>query len=77
MPKYKDPQEEMRNKLTDICQSGRSQLWDLGTPVNHAVSQYPQMEKTYNSGELSQSWPAYQNHSRRSQKNPEQRIADS
>uniref|UniRef100_A0A8C4XDI4 Ig-like domain-containing protein n=1 Tax=Erpetoichthys calabaricus TaxID=27687 RepID=A0A8C4XDI4_ERPCA len=35
---------------------------DFGTPANHSESHYPQMAKTWNSGEPSQEWPADQNY---------------
>ncbi len=34
------------------------------TPENHGQSYYPQMVKTWNNGEPSQEWPAYQNYSK-------------
>ncbi len=55
MLQSKEIQEQMRNKIVDMCQSGNSKK---------KKSHYPQMEKTWNSGEPSQEWPAYQNYSK-------------
>ncbi len=53
----------MRNKIIDMYQSGKGQSHFLGfgTSASHGQSLYPQIEKTCNSGEPSQEWPACQN----------------
>ncbi len=58
MLRSKEIQEQMRKKVIEIYQSGKG----FGTPANHSESHYPQMAKTWNSGEPSQEWPADQNY---------------
>ncbi len=60
MPRSKEIQEQMRNKIVDMYQSGKG----YKAISNHSQSHYPQMEKTCNSGEPSQEWLAYQNYSK-------------
>lgn len=47
----------MRNKLTDIYESGKNCI----SNVNHSVKHFPEIEKTWSSGEPSQDWPAKKN----------------
>ncbi|KAI3355086.1 hypothetical protein L3Q82_017865, partial [Scortum barcoo] len=83
MPRSKEIQEQMRKKVIEIYQSGKGYKAiskASGTPANHSESHYPQMAKTWNSGEPSQEWLADQNypksaattHAKRSQKTPQQ-----
>ncbi len=63
MLRSKEIQEQMRNKIVDMYQSGKGYKAiskALGTPVNHGQSHYPQMEKTWNSGELPKITPRAQ-----------------
>ncbi len=67
MPRSKEIQEQMRNKIVDMYQSGKGYKVTskaLGLHANHGQSHYPQMEKTCNSGEPSREWLAYQNYSK-------------
>ncbi len=53
----------MRKKVIEIYQSGKGYKAiskALGLIANHSESHYPQMAKTWNSGEPSQEWPADQ-----------------
>ncbi len=59
MPRSKEIQEQMRNKIVDMYQSGKGYK-----AMSKALGHYPQMEKTCNRGEPSQEWLAYQNYSK-------------
>ncbi len=55
MPWSKDIQEQMRNKIVDMYQCGKGYKAiskALGLQRTYGQSHYPQMEKTWNSGEL-------------------------
>ncbi len=57
MPRSKEIQEQMRNKIVEMYQSGKGYKAiskALGLPVNHGQSHNSQIEKTWNSGEPSQ-----------------------
>ncbi len=59
--------KNMRNNIVDMCQSGKGYKAlskALGLQRSTGQSHYPQMEKTWNSGEPSQERPAYQNYSK-------------
>ncbi len=67
MPRSKEIQEQMRNKIVDLYQSGKgykAMSKALGLQRTTVRAIYPQMEKTWNSGEPSQEWPAYQIYSK-------------
>ncbi len=55
MQRSKEIQEQMRNKIVDMHQSGKGYK---------AISKALGLQRTCNSGELSQEWLAYQNYSK-------------
>ncbi len=59
MLRSKEIQEQMRKKVIEIYQSGKGYK-----AISKALGlhNYPQMAKTWNSGEPSQEWPADQNY---------------
>ncbi|KAI3376068.1 hypothetical protein L3Q82_016607 [Scortum barcoo] len=78
MPRSKEIQEQMRKKVIEMYQTRKgykaiSKALGLQRTTVRAI--IPQMEKTWNSGEPSQEWPADQNYPKskaRSQKTPQQ-----
>ncbi|KAI3360773.1 hypothetical protein L3Q82_013007 [Scortum barcoo] len=60
MPRSKEIQEQMREKEIEIYQSGKG--YKAISKALGLVIHYPQMAKTWNSGEPSQEWPADQNY---------------
>ncbi len=63
MPRSKEVQEQMRNKIVDMYKSGKGyKAISMALVLQRTMvkSHYPQMEKTWNSGKPSQEWPAYQ-----------------
>ncbi len=67
MLQSKEIQEQMRNKIVDMYQSGKGYKAiskAFVTPANNNQSHYLQMEKTWNSDEPSNEWLAYQNYSK-------------
>lgn len=67
MPQAKEIQELLRNRVNDVCPSEKDKK-PLRKLCDSSESCYPQMEKTRNSAELSQEWPAQQNYSRTTSK---------
>lgn len=63
MPQAKETQELLRSRVNDVCQSEKDKK-PLRKLCDPSESCYPQMEKAWNSAELSQEWPAQQNYSR-------------
>ncbi len=65
MPRSKEIQEQMRNKIVDMYQSGKGYK-----AISKALGLEPWSEplstngETWNSGEPSQEWLAYQNYSK-------------
>lgn len=55
---------QLQNKVTDIYQSGKEHKFLMFGTHENSKSHYPQMEKTWNSSELSQECMAYQNYSK-------------
>ncbi len=58
MPRSKQIQEQMRNKIVAMYQSGKcyKAISNALDSSEHGQSHYPQMEKNCNSGEPSQGW---------------------
>ncbi len=67
MPRSKEIQEQMRNKIVDMYQSGKGYKAiskALGLQRTTVRTIILQMEKAWESGEPCQEWPAYQNYSK-------------
>ncbi len=65
MPLSKEISRTDEKKKVDMSGKGYKAISKaLGPPLNHSQSYYPQIEKTWNSGEPCQEWPAYQNYSK-------------
>ncbi len=71
MPRSKEIQEQMRNRIVDMYQSGKgykaiSKALGLQRTTVRAIIH--KLEKTCNSGEPSQEWLAYQTYSKSAMK---------